>query len=115
MQGWVWWLIWGLLGFVALGVWGYLLYSLKAASNSIMKHLQKLAAAAEKLDTAASNKPKLSHPEDNLSDSPASVQRERKTLLDKRRKRKEARARRLVSRVKNIKLEGRFKDVRKRP
>ena len=114
MEAWIWWLIWGLLGFAALAVWGFLLYSLTPAVTSIMKSLQKLAAVAEKLDAAASTKPKLQHPKDNLHDSPAQVQRERKTLLGERRKRKEARARRLVTRVKHINLEGRFKDVRKR-
>ena len=112
MQAWVWWLIWGLLGFLALGVWGYLLYSYTPAIGKILESLQKLATVAERLDAAASAKQKLAHPEDNLSDSLASVQMERKQLLDQRRKRKEARARSLIARVKNIKLEGRFKDVR---
>ena len=114
MQAWVWWLIWGLLGFFALGVWGYLLYSYTPAVTKIIDSLQKLATVAEKLDAAASTQQKMAHPKDNLSDSLASVQQERKQLLDQRRKRKEARARSLIARVKNIKLEGRFKDVRKR-
>lgn len=112
MEAWVWWLIWGLLGFAALGVWGFLLYSFTPAVGKILESLQKLALVAEKLDSAASTKQTLAHPKDNLSDSPESVQMERRQLLDQRRKRKEARARRLIARVKNIKLEGRFKDVR---
>lgn len=114
MEAWIWWLIWGLLAVAAIAVWGFLLYSLTPAATNIIKSLQKLAVVAEKLDAAASTKPKLEHPVDNLHDSPTMVQRERKTLLTERRKRKEARARRLVTRVKDIKLEGRFKDVRKR-
>ena len=110
----MWWLIWGLLGLLALGVWGYLLASLTPSAEKIFASLEKLAAIAEKLDAAASNKPELEHPADNMNDSLASVQQQRKVLLDGRRKRKEERARRLVARVKNIKLEGRFKDVRKR-
>jgi hypothetical protein len=112
MEAWVWWLIWGSLGLFALGVWGFLLYSLTPSIGKIFASLQKLSEVAEKLDAAASTKPLMDHPADNLSDAPAKVLLERKELLEHRRKRKEARARRLIARVKNIKLEGRFKDVR---
>ncbi|MCX8529160.1 MAG: hypothetical protein ORN27_03725 [Rhodoluna sp.] len=112
MAGWVWWLIWGGLGLLALGVWGYILYSMSRPAAKIVASIEKLMPVLEKFNQAASAEIAIEHPKSNLDDSPELLQAERDALIDRRRKRKEVRARSLVTRVKNIKLEGRFKDVR---
>ncbi len=112
MAGWIWWLLWGGLALSALGVWGYILSSMGRPAAKLAKSFAKLMPLIEGLNEAASLEVVLEHPESNLADSPELLQAERDALIDRRRKRKEVRARSLVSRVKNIKLEGRFKDVR---
>ena len=112
MPGWFWWVLWAVLGFAALAVWGYLFFTLTRPLAKLAASAQKLATVAEAFAAAAAEKPTAEHPADNLDDSPEKLQAEREVLLDARRERKEVRARRLRRRVKNIKLEGRFKDVR---
>jgi len=112
MPGWIWWIIWISLGVGALVVWGLIVASWTPALKRIAKQVTKLLPLLQKLSEAATQEAVIEHPEDNMSDSPELLQVERDALLDRRRKRKEVRARSLVARVKHIKLEGRFKDVR---
>ena len=112
MPVWIWWIIWSTLTIGALATWGYLLFSLGKPLKSLAESAQSLNEVSQGFAKAASEKPVGEHPFDNLDDSPEQLQAEREVLLDRRRERKEDRARRLRRRVKNIKLEGRFKDVR---
>ncbi len=112
MPGWIWWLIWGGLVLFAFGVWGYIVSSMSRPAAKLANSVEKLMPLLAKLSEAASVEVFVEHPESNLEDSKELLQSERDALIDRRRKRKEVRARSLVTRVKNIKLEGRFKDVR---
>jgi hypothetical protein len=112
MPGWIWGIIWISLGVGALVVWGLIIASWTPAVKRITKHVAKLLPLLQKLGDAATLEAVIEHPQDNMSDSPELLQVERDALLERRRKRKEVRARSLVARVKHIKLEGRFKDVR---
>ena len=112
MESWVWWLIWTFLGLLAIGTWLIILLGYRKAASSLAESAAKLVTLSEQLNTAASELPSKEHPRDNLKDDPAQLIAARTELLKGRAKRKEDRARRLVARVKDIKVEGRFKDVR---
>lgn len=112
MDAWVWWLIWTFLVLLALGSWLIILLGYRKAAASLAESAAKLLALSEQLNDAANAVPSRAHPKDNLKDDPAALIAQRSELLKGRAKRKEDRARRLVARVKDIKVEGRFKDVR---
>jgi biopolymer transport protein ExbB/TolQ len=112
VAGWIWAIIWVSLGVGALVVWSLIFASMVPSSKAIARQVKKLAPAVKKLNQALQEERLIEHPQDNMSDSPELLQAERDALLERRRKRKERRARSLVARVKHIKLEGRFKDVR---
>ena len=111
MPGWIWLCIWLFLGGLAVAVWGSILARMVRPGAKLQSDLEKLRLLSDHLNAQLSKRPKSAHPEDNLLDDPEQLTAERLALKARRRKRKERRARRLVSRVKDIKLEGRFKDV----
>ena len=112
MESWVWWLIWSFLVLLALGTWIIIIAGMKKPAQRMLESLERLAELGKGLEHAGASKAKLEHPKDNLRDDPSTQVQRRRALLEERSKRKQARARRLVARVKNIKVEGRFKDVR---
>ena len=111
MASWLWWLIWLGLGLVAVVVWVALLVRMVRPAAKLQADLEKLRFIQAKLKSEIKKRPPAEHPEDNLNDDPERLNAQRLVIQAKRRKRKERRARRLVSRVKDTKLEGRFKDV----
>ncbi len=111
MASWLWLLIWLGLGLIAFAVWAVLLVRMVRPAARLQADLEKLNFVSAQLKAEVRKRPPAEHPEDNLGDDPERLNAERLVIQAKRRKRKERRARRLVSRVKDIKLEGRFKDV----
>jgi len=111
VASWLWLLIWLGLGLVAVVVWVALLARMVRPASKLQAELEKLRFIQAKLESEIKKRPPAEHPEDSLNDDPERLNAQRLVIQAKRRKRKERRARRLVSRVKDIKLEGRFKDV----
>lgn len=99
------------IGLVALVTWVALLARLVRPARSLMSDLAEMSAKAVTMREILENREGIEHPRNNLKDSPADLLAQRAIWQAARAKRKRDRQRRLVTGVKRIKVEGRFRNV----
>lgn len=99
------------IGGAALVTWVALLVRLAKPAKRLIRDLAALDSKTNLLREQLEDRPAGDHPRNNLKDSPAELLAQRAAWKTARAKRERDRQRRLVARVKQIKVEGRFKNV----
>ena len=102
MGFWFWFWIFAGIAIVALVIYGYLLWDLAARAKSMQAPLKKLEEIAKNLEQTQSEAAEIPKLVSALEKSEQEVLTRRKEFEKAKRKRKEERQRRLVTRLKDI-------------
>lgn len=109
MSFWTWFWIWTALIFGSLAVFGFIAKGLFNRSLSVLHQVNQIAPTVQKLFDAVEAKPKLENKESDLLTPSSELEEERRVLLQRKSKKRDARQRRLRTAIKHIDVnESRF-------